>query len=542
MGVLVTLKSKVSKTSVHLLTVDQNLGKGKTVNLIKSRRFAAIFGMILVVVLVVAVLGIISPWSVAPSQGEQLYQQAKDLESQSNFDEAGQLYQQAFPVLQAENNPLTQQCRESVERMMIFHWTYPYNVTQLKIYLTDYFGSRVSADQINGWIERGDIAHYKWDGIEHFDVNAGPNLEFSHLDLMSTSADMLNQHSQAVLAISQRFVNDQVINSSQPFQDPFVFHLTQTVNVPRLALPNTGLLQIWFPLPINDVAQTNVLVESVTPDTYVKQSPSIDQDIGLLYMEVPLEQLRGNLSIEIKYSFSHYEQRFTIDSANVGTYDKNSDLYQQYTKSGGNIQITPEIQALAQKIVGNEANPYLAARKIYDYIVNNVSYHLMPHMVMWPRTSQTETKYVDEHQQGDCGAQSMYFSALCRSVGIPARATGGWQLWGGQPASHFWAEFYLPNYGWVPVDTSLAQYGIYPLQGVTDQQRQAYVDFFFGNMDPLRCTLQKDVDESLIPPANGMVLLPMAIQNPAALCPTLAGIPGSVITQYWVNNCTSIET
>ena len=42
----------------------------------------------------------------------------------------------------------------------------------------------------------------------------------------------------------------------------------------------------------------------------------------------------------------------------------------------------------------------------------------------------------------------MYFAALCRSIGIPARAVGGYQMIQGFAGTHFWAEYYLEGYGW----------------------------------------------------------------------------------------------
>jgi len=55
---------------------------------------------------------------------------------------------------------------------------------------------------------------------------------------------------------------------------------------------------------------------------------------------------------------------------------------------------------------------------------------------MFPR-GMPESEYVHTYKRGDCGAQSMYLSALCRSVGIPARTTGGFQIFSGTPAGHF---------------------------------------------------------------------------------------------------------
>jgi len=45
--------------------------------------------------------------------------------------------------------------------------------------------------------------------------------------------------------------------------------------------------------------------------------------------------------------------------------------------------------------------------------------------------------------------------------------------------------------------------------------------------------VQKSVDEPLIPPANELVLLPLAIQEPAALCDTMEDTPGLLVEQCW---------
>ena len=155
----------------------------------------------------------------------------------------------------------------------------------------------------------------------------------------------------------------------------------------------------------------------------------------------------------------------------------------------------------------------------------------MPHLTMWPR-GQAESVYVHQHKYGDCGAQSMYFAALCRSIGIPARATGGFQTFTGKPEGHFWAEVYLPDYGWIPVDPTAATMVDY-LPSVTPAERQAFHDFYFGSQDDQRLVVQKDVDLPLIPRADMRVQLPMAVQMPAATCETMTDMPGFVLNEYW---------
>jgi hypothetical protein len=63
--------------------------------------------------------------------------------------------------------------------------------------------------------------------------------------------------------------------------------------------------------------------------------------------------------------------------------------------------------------------------------------------------------------------------------------------------------------------------------------RQAFHDFYFANQDDLRLVVQKDTDLPLIPRADERVLLPMAIQMPAALCDTMTEIPGLVLMEHW---------
>jgi transglutaminase-like putative cysteine protease len=126
----------------------------------------------------------------------------------------------------------------------------------------------------------------------------------------------------------------------------------------------------------------------------------------------------------------------------------------------------------------------------------------------------------------------MYFAALCRSVGIPARATGGYQLFPGMEGPHIWAELYLPNYGWVPVDTSVAQISKY-LPELTDAERKAFKDYFFGSMDPYRWVIQKDMDYPFSPPAPEPTLLSVVLQLPAVLCDEMDDPPEEIVWGYY---------
>jgi len=466
----------------------------------------------------------------AENQGENLYRQALNLEKEKNFSQAVNLYERALKPLLESNNVLAFECGEALQRLRIIQLIYPYTIEEVKDQISKKY-PQVAEGTINSWIENKELEYYFYDGKEHYFEDAVSNLIYRHLDLMYASTTEQQVYNDLILKINQ-LAEEKPENTWKQYQKPVTYHGTHTISIPRQELPEVGTYRIWLPIPINNGPQTQVTLDFVTPEKWVKQPPSIDDDIGLLYMEVPMEDLAEDLFIQVKFSFTHYEQRFTVNPQNIGEYAKDSELYKKYTRSYGNTEITSDIHKKAAEIVGTETNPYFAARRIYDYVVNNIDYSFMPHLALWPRSSQTESDYVHKYLRGDCGAQSMYFTALCRSIGIPARTTGGFQLFSGEFGGHFWAELYLPNYGWIPVDTSAAQSALYS-KDATLEQKQTFIDYFFGSQDSMRCVVQKDTDEILIPKANGTVFLPMAIQLPTVEYSIPSGDIGEAFLEYW---------
>ena len=459
-----------------------------------------------------------------------LVEQAQAQQEQGNFTQATDLYQQARETYESEGDEAgARECLDRIQDMSLIAATYSLEEGDLRDQLAEAF-PQVPEDERETWIASGELEHMVIDGEPMYFADVITNIKFRDVELFQQDPQMLGnyQHGYSML---EEIIDEPRGPSWQPFDRPITYRGTQTLDIPRDQLPASGLLKIWFPVPIITGPQPAVRVTSIVPDTYVVDPPSIDGDIGAVYMEVPLDELAGDLEVSLTFEFEHYEQRFAVDPAQVGSYDTASALYEEYTASVGNIVVTPEIEAAAREAVGNEANPYLAAKKIYDYVLENITYSFMPHAALWPR-GEPESVYVHEHRCGDCGAQSMYFSALCRAVGIPARATGGWQLFKGNFGDHFWAEFYLPNYGWIPVDPTAADLAEY-VPGLSEEEVKSFQDFFFANQDHLRCVVQKDVGVPLAPPATQPTLSSLVLQSPAYNCDTMEENPDMALYDYW---------
>jgi hypothetical protein len=134
----------------------------------------------------------------------------------------------------------------------------------------------------------------------------------------------------------------------------------------------------------------------------------------------------------------------------VGDYNKSSSLYLAYTQPETLIESSSqEINSIVQSIVGNESNIHEKIYKIYDFVVKYLKYQ-----------AQEEEKgalWALKNGVGDCSEYSYLFVALCRAAGIPARVQAGFAFHSEKEVvedGHMWAEYYLENYGWIPVDAA----------------------------------------------------------------------------------------
>ena len=96
------------------------------------------------------------------------------------------------------------------------------------------------------------------------------------------------------------------------------------------------------------------------------------------------------------------------------------------------------------------------ARAIYDWVVENIEYKKIGGG--W---GNGDTFWVSNQRMGNCTDFHALFISLARSEGIPARFEIGFRIplsmaGGSINNYHCWAQFYLPERGWVPVDAAEA--------------------------------------------------------------------------------------
>jgi transglutaminase-like putative cysteine protease len=162
------------------------------------------------------------------------------------------------------------------------------------------------------------------------------------------------------------------------------------------------------------------------------------------------------------------------------------------------------VLALAEKITKGRRSLKARAKAIYDWTCENTY-----------RDPDTRGCGVGDVLQllkkpsGKCTDIHSVFVTLCRAAGVPAREIFGIRM--GKKTvmditkwEHCWAEFYLPGYGWVPVDPADVR-KIMHTHNLTlnDPETQKWRDYFWGAWDPYRIKLAVGRDLILSPPQAG---------------------------------------
>lgn len=114
------------------------------------------------------------------------------------------------------------------------------------------------------------------------------------------------------------------------------------------------------------------------------------------------------------------------------------------------------IDAITGELETKSDPPIVAARKIYDWIIDEFDYDWMAE-----GAGEGDVRWACDSRSGDCNDYHSMFLALCRNVGIPADHEFGYPIRmrgtkGRIPSYHCWGRFHVEGLGWIPIDASEA--------------------------------------------------------------------------------------
>jgi hypothetical protein len=102
---------------------------------------------------------------------------------------------------------------------------------------------------------------------------------------------------------------------------------------------------------------------------------------------------------------------------------------------------------LARKIIGDEKESWVAAKKILDWVYDNIK--------KVPTLSVPSSVDVLRTMQGDCNEHTVLYTALTRSIGIPTKMVAGLVYLESSFYYHAWPKVYVGE--WINMDPTLGQ-------------------------------------------------------------------------------------
>jgi hypothetical protein len=218
---------------------------------------------------------------------------------------------------------------------------------------------------------------------------------------------------------------------------------------------------------VRDVAPNQRVIESkVSPAPTRTYNDSLNNSFALF----TVERLHAgqNFTATFTATVELKGMDFNLKPGSGGTYQGEEDAYLAPTSLTD--AAAPVVKAKARELEDQGGDVFQTVWNIYNFIVDQLAYQQLP--------GEWSASWVLTHGEGGSADLANVFVALARASGIPARRLSGW----GETAfnvsetrtsnrlAHGWAEFYLPAFGWIPVDPTFGKTNRFDNLGRPDEK------------------------------------------------------------------------
>ncbi len=237
---------------------------------------------------------------------------------------------------------------------------------------------------------------------------------------------------------------------------------------------STELSRLWVPYPVSN---------------YYQEIKDYDINGNYDYCGVYRESKFGNMIL-----YADWKNPETFPQLNLSFHIKRTErIRKDFTATNNEIPVDIEqyliptslgpvdgiVKEIADEIIEDNDTILSKAIAIYDYLIE--------HGERDPNLTFCGTGDVCtllQNLQGKCADFSSVFVALSRSVGVPSREIFGTRMSKNGDITgsyHCHSEFYLPDYGWIPVDPSdVAKLMLNENLEIDDKQTIEARDYYFG--------------------------------------------------------------
>lgn len=280
---------------------------------------------------------------------------------------------------------------------------------------------------------------------------------------------------------------------TSPAAQERTFEFLYQVHVP--AASAAGSCYLWIPVPQSDAYQEIRDLRLLSAAAYkLVRDPEYGNQIAQFTPSA--EQAAAGYDVQLRFAVTRHEHRVLRDGAALPHVPAPSRdaLLGRYLQADRLVPLDGVIADLSRAKTAGAATPLEKARRVYDYVVATMRYDKSGEGwghgdAIWACTSK----------RGNCTDFHSLFIGMMRATGIPARFEIGFPIPGDKSHGeiygyHCWAEFYLDDVGWVPVDASEAW------------KNPANKEYFFGAHDSNRVFFTYGRDLRLSPAQKGAPL------------------------------------
>lgn len=256
---------------------------------------------------------------------------------------------------------------------------------------------------------------------------------------------------------------------SKTYTDTRTYRLVSEVEISDFIAESPNTLFLRIPIPQKTETQRLVTINSVQPEPFV---PSYQGASIYRFYNV---DSGTKIQIRQEYSVSRSKVETSVAAGSLKKTGYNNPLlYAAYTEADEFLPANdPAIKKVCKHIIGSETNPYNKAKRIYHFLTSEITARESS-----AADASRSILTALEEKTGGAYDLALLFCTLARAAGVPAIPTAGLLVDHNKKAvQHWWAEFYLNGFGWVPVDPALAS-GIPFDTGAADNKQ-----WYFGNLD-----------------------------------------------------------
>jgi len=263
-------------------------------------------------------------------------------------------------------------------------------------------------------------------------------------------------------------------NGNKNFLDKRSYTVNYSVDIKVLEAARPNSLFLWIPAPVSSSSQRNVSLISRSIE------PFVENHRGVSLFKLDNLGTGANHSINLSYRVDVYAVETVMRSQSSRQED--NSLYSSYTQSSNLIQSdNQQIKSTAASVTSRDSNPYVKARLIYNWIMNNININ---------ENFQAGENLADalEKREANSYTTALLYTALMRAAGVPCIPVAGVLIdRNSQTMRHFWAEFWIDGFGWVPADPVMGA-GAAPASFITKDDPANY---YFGNLDNQRIAFSR---------------------------------------------------